>query len=149
MRELSLADLTAIVALDQLCFDDEWSVGQWQSYLSNHHRFLALPIDYHNRLVGFALYSYLFDEAELLRICVEPEHRGLGLSVHAMSLHIASLRRKGVHRLMLEVRESNRPARGLYTTLGFAVDGVRKDYYPACGDAPKEDAILMSLKLVG
>ena len=44
--------------------------------------------------------------------------------------------------LMLEVRASNAPAIALYEKHGFAAVGRRKNYY----DAPKEDAILMTLE---
>ena len=149
MRALSIEDLRTVVALDRLCFKDEWSDDLWLSYLQKEQRYCVFLIEHEGHGVGYALYSYLFEEAELLRIGVLPEYRGLGLSSRAMMRHIQVLADKGVHTLMLEVRASNAPAKALYRTLGFTLDGFRKGYYPASGDLPKEDALLMSLKFTG
>ena len=48
-------------------------------------------------------------------------------------------------RCLLEVRRSNKAARRLYQGSGFALDGVRKNYYPKAGG--REDALLMSREL--
>jgi len=45
---------------------------------------------------------------------------------------------------MLDVRESNESARAFYKSMGFEVDGVRKNFY----EMPKENAVLMS-KVLG
>ena len=44
-----------------------------------------------------------------------------------------------VSAVSLEVRESNRPARNLYESYGFAAEAVRKGYYRN----PSEDAVIM------
>ena len=45
----------------------------------------------------------------------------------------------------LEVRESNGPAKTLYSKHGFEVVGLRKNYYTK----PKENAVLMTVYLKG
>ena len=50
---------------------------------------------------------------------------------------------RGARTLYLEVREANEVARRMYDTDGFAVVGVRKQYYTE----PVEDAIVMRLDL--
>ncbi|MFQ9696265.1 MAG: GNAT family N-acetyltransferase, partial [Zhenhengia sp.] len=45
--------------------------------------------------------------------------------------------------LLLEVRESNEPAKSLYSLNGFKEIGKRKNYYTK----PTEDALLMALAL--
>jgi ribosomal-protein-alanine N-acetyltransferase len=47
-----------------------------------------------------------------------------------------------VHRLFLDVAESNSAAIGLYARLGFTQMGRRKAYY-AHADGSREDALLM------
>ena len=46
-------------------------------------------------------------------------------------------------RFLLEVRQGNKAAISLYKKLGFKEDGIRPNFY----DAPKEDALLMSLEI--
>jgi ribosomal-protein-alanine N-acetyltransferase len=45
----------------------------------------------------------------------------------------------GAKRATLEVRRSNEPAQQLYERFGFAVAGVRRDYY----SNPVEDALVL------
>jgi ribosomal-protein-alanine N-acetyltransferase len=45
----------------------------------------------------------------------------------------------GARQATLEVRRSNVAALGLYEGLGFACEGVRKDYY----QTPREDALVL------
>ena len=49
----------------------------------------------------------------------------------------------GIHRMFLEVRQSNAAAIGLYAAYGFARTGVRKRYYPDTN----EDALVMTLAM--
>jgi ribosomal-protein-alanine N-acetyltransferase len=58
---------------------------------------------------------------------------------------MALAKQQGVRRCLLEVRESNTAARGLYETLSFQLDGIRKNYYPTT--TGREDALLMSRQL--
>jgi ribosomal-protein-alanine N-acetyltransferase len=48
--------------------------------------------------------------------------------------------RLGAVRAILEVRQSNEPARILYERFGFSVTGIRRAYY----SKPVEDAIVLS-----
>ena len=107
-------------------------------------RRIALVAERPNRqLCGFVVARIVADECELENIVVdEPEtRRGIGSAlVHELSQETRS---RGVRRIVLEVRESNRPARGLYEKLGFTRDGERVAYY----SDPSENAILYSLAL--
>jgi [ribosomal protein S18]-alanine N-acetyltransferase len=51
----------------------------------------------------------------------------------------------GAGRVYLEVREANREARSFYQNRGFAVTGVRPNYYRQ----PDEAAVLMEKKVTG
>ena len=65
---------------------------------------------------------------------------------------LEDFRDRGANRCCLEVRASNRAARGLYEAFGFREDGLRKNYYggaghPGAGLSAREDAVLLSLQL--
>ena len=51
---------------------------------------------------------------------------------------LAEARAAGAASVILEVRESNRPALRLYESIGFKPEGRRKNYY----QDPAEDALL-------
>ena len=90
-------------------------------------------------LVGFVGAWFLVDEAHITTIAVDPDYQSLGLG-RLMLLLVAELgRSRGMKRLTLEVRESNRRARDIYRRMGFFEKAVRKRYY----SDNREDAIVM------
>ncbi len=143
MRIASLQDLATIVALDQNTFPDHWSESQWLTYLTQSNRYVVM-LTGDGEAVGYAVFSVLFDEVELLRIGVLPQFRGAGIGHQLLQSSINFLTRRGAERLLLEVRQSNNAAISLYKKLGFMEDGVRKGYYPPLDGSGREDAILMS-----
>ena len=60
-----------------------------------------------------------------------------------MDYIISFCEKSDIKTITLEVRESNMVARNLYTKLGFAIVGSRRNYYVK----PVENAILMDKKL--
>jgi len=96
---------------------------------------------------GFILIRAVADEAEILTLAVAPAHRRQGIAADLLNEACRMLRAGGTHRLFLEVAADNAAARALYISYGFAVTGRRARYYDR-GDAPKADAIIMSLDLV-
>ncbi|QJD72214.1 ribosomal protein S18-alanine N-acetyltransferase [Marinobacterium sp. LSUCC0821] len=143
MRVASQQDLATIVALDQDTFPDHWSESQWLTYLNQSNRYIVTLIG-DEKPVGYAVFSILFDEAELLRIGVLPQFQGAGIGHRLLQSSINVLHELGTKRLLLEVRQSNIAAIRLYKSLGFSEDGVRKGYYPLLQGSGREDAILMS-----
>jgi ribosomal-protein-alanine N-acetyltransferase len=94
-------------------------------------------------ILGFAALRRILEDAELLNLAVDPDHRRQGVA-KALLRHLReTLLCAGAKRLSLEVRASNQPARALYASLGFTLDLVRKNYY----HDPPDDACVMSLEL--
>ncbi len=98
-----------------------------------------------DEVLGFIASSSVIDEVTLLNVAVHGGHQRRGLARRLISDMLDRRQAAGARRCLLEVRESNRGARALYTTLGFVIDGRRPDYYRS--ESTQEDAVLMSLKL--
>ncbi len=90
-------------------------------------------------LVGIVGGWVLDAEAEIHLLYIRKEDRRRGFGRRLLSSYLSDLDRGGVTASYLEVRESNRPARFLYYSLGFTLEGVRKGYY----QNPKEDGVVM------
>ena len=75
-----------------------------------------------------------------MNIAVHPERQGYGIG-RALMQHLIALANESGASIWLEVRRSNRPARGLYSSLGFSEVGCRPNYYPL--EDGREDAIVM------
>jgi [ribosomal protein S18]-alanine N-acetyltransferase len=97
-----------------------------------------------SEVLGFIVYWVVAGETEILNLAVSPRARRRGLGCTLVEHVIAKAREAGASRVLLEVREGNAAARGLYHSLGFTVTGVRRGYY----QRENEDAILMELRLV-
>ena len=68
-------------------------------------------------------------------------HQGIGRAL--LEYLFEQARKRGVGRLVLEVRVSNKNAILLYRSLGFENCGIRKDLY----EMPREDGMIMMRKL--
>ncbi len=80
-----------------------------------------------------------FETADLCAIVVSEGHRGQGIAGRLLCRAFDICRGYGVERMILEVRESSRPARALYAKLHFQPVCVRRLYYRE----PTEDAVVM------
>ncbi len=134
-----IADLAA---MERRIFSDAWTEQGILETLCQEHT-LALGVWKGDFFIGYVILYYVLDEGEIARIAVEPSCRRQGAAGRLFERLVEICKRKGIGRLMLEVRESNEAAISFYKKWGFTEDGVRKDYYTK----PCEAAILMSKKL--
>ena len=95
------------------------------------------------RLCGFVIARIVTEECEIENIVVNPDDVRQGIGSTLLQEFSDTARTRGIHRIFLEVRESNLAARRLYEKSGFACDGERRAYY----SDPVEKAILYSLQL--
>ncbi len=133
--------LPQVAALEQVCFPaDPWSEEVFRAALENPSAAVLLAQGEDGAVLGYAVLSLVLDEGNLDNIAVAPQARRQGVA-DALLNTLTGFGRDNLSRLMLEVRASNAPAIALYEKHGFAAVGRRKNYY----DAPKEDAVLMTL----
>ncbi len=92
---------------------------------------------------GFLVAHASGPDWELENIVVSENVRREGLASALIAELIHRIEAFGAEAVFLEVRESNQPARQLYSRFGFLETGCRKSYY----SAPEENAILYTLRL--
>ena len=136
-------DAEAMAALEARAVPHAWRAGQYRDSLQAGH--LCLVVTQNGVLAGQALAMMALDEAEILNLAITPDLQGQGLGFALLAAILTQLRALGAHRVFLEVRESNQPARRLYQRTGFVETGLRKHYYPAAQG--REHAILMEMSL--
>lgn len=90
-------------------------------------------------LVGMIGGWALDQEAEIHLIYVRSSDRRRGFGRMLMDSFLRGLDGSGVRSSYLEVRQSNQAARFLYYSMGFKLQGVRKNYY----QNPSEDGLVM------
>lgn len=132
-----------IFMIERSCFAfDCWSESSINDILTNPN-YTVLVCCNDSEIVGYLNASVIFDEAELNRIAVLPQHRGKGAAIMLLDFLKKALAKKRISLVRLEVRASNKIAISLYNSQGFEIYALRKNYY----DNPTEDALMMSLEL--
>ena len=96
-------------------------------------------------IVAFATWQAVCDEATLLGIAVDADHRGQGVGKSLLEYGEQRLIEQGIEKLFLEVRASNHAARQLYQRFDYQIIAERKDYYPTAGG--REAAVIMAKQL--
>lgn len=138
-RQAQADDLVRISEIEARAHAYPWpdSTLHWAIAQSSVLAHVAMRTD---DIIGYALIEPILDEATLLNITIEPalQHQGLGrLLLH----HAVAQLPAHIHRIILEVRESNLPAQRLYQAFGFTVIATRRQYYPIVNG--REDALIM------
>ncbi len=141
-REMSVADLDAVLRIESRAYAFPWTRGIFSDCITTGHECRVSCLE--DQIVGHAVVSTAAGEAHLLNVCIMRERQGQGLGRAFVHHLIDRARLRGAQVMFLEVRPSNRQALALYDSLGFVQIGVRKDYYP--GDQGREDALVLALQ---
>lgn len=127
-------------------FGEAWTRSQLSGILPMAGVFLILAVEpVTDQVVGFSLFRTVADEAELLLIAVLPDRQRRGIGALLLDHFLGRVRRDGVSRVHLEVRDGN-PAIGMYRAAGFSPLGRRRNYYHA-PNGKRYDAITLGYKL--
>ncbi len=142
LRKLDLGYAPMLSLLEKECFSCPWSEESFRECLNND-RFYFVGLFENDELIGYGGLTTVLDEGDIANIAVRTDKRGKGYGKKLLTALCAEAQKRGIVYLHLEVRESNYPARHLYESCGFDVDGTRKNYYKR----PLENAVLMTKKL--
>ena len=116
---------------------DGWSKTALTESLANDS-IKSFVLETEGEVCAFA--SYLaYDDAELVFVVTAENHKRKGYGEYLLKSTLEQLNLPCV----LEVRESNIPAKTLYEKLGFVLIGTRKNFY----SNPRESALIYKLDL--
>ena len=140
--------VAAIAAIEAEQLPTPWGADSLADTLSQPGTLIAVAENEHRELSAYCLIQQVLDEATVLQIATARAQQRQGLAQTLLSLCLGSLRQSGCSTLWLEVRARNAAAIALYRQQGFAVQTIRKRYYPALptGEA-EDDGLVMCRKL--
>jgi ribosomal-protein-alanine N-acetyltransferase len=143
IRHATLADFPRIRALEvQSAAAAHWSAGQYGALFADsapQRTVLVVQNDHDDvQVIGFVIARCLPGEWEIENIVVAEPYKNRGIGTALVRQLLSEAEGAGATSVILEVRESNAPARRLYESNGFTTEGHRKAYYRD----PVEDAIL-------
>jgi ribosomal-protein-alanine N-acetyltransferase len=146
IRTAVLNDVPAILALErQAPGAAHWTPEQYHKLVGSGVVLVAEPADEEAtryRLCGFICAQAAAGDWEIENVVVAAEFLRRGIANELVRELIERARSALAASILLEVRESNLPARRLYEKHGFREVGHRRAYYKD----PVEDAILHALR---
>lgn len=135
--------LPAVIAIETRVHPRPWSEALFVSEISQPDTRCYVVARVEGRVVGHAGVLHIAQEGHVTTVAVDPAWQRRGIATRLMAVQIRNAIERGTQALTLEVRASNVAAQGLYRAFGFAPVGIRPGYYPAVGDVPAEDAVIM------
>jgi len=145
VRTMRVKDLPAVMKIERRSFPTPWSETLFQTEIeenSNADYVVACRAD---ELVGYAGMWVLPGGAHITNIAVDPDQRGRRVGTRLLLTLMQRVQFRGLRRMTLEVRKSNKQARRFYQRYGFKVQGIRANYYTDT----HEDAVVMKCEDVG
>ncbi len=152
---MTARDLASVMVIERQAYPFPWSSGNFQDSMAAGYEMWVLKE--RGVMIGYLVWMAVVDEAHLLNLALSPARHGRGLGNAMMKYFLDQAKARGMTKVLLEVRPSNRSAIALYQRFGFAQMGLRKDYYPnSVGElgkpsepqvAKREDAMVMQLPL--
>ena len=141
IRSAALDDVPAILAIEQQApAAAHWTREQYNQSVSSG---VVLVAEEAGELCGLVCAQAVAGEWEIENVVVAAGFLRRGVANELIRALIHRAKNEAASALLLEVRESNLAARGLYRKHGFREVGRRPAYY----ENPAEDAILYTLRL--
>jgi ribosomal-protein-alanine N-acetyltransferase len=119
VRPTREADLTAIVALDEVTFDPLWrnTATILTEIWTRCPYFVVAELD--GRVVGYQFNDLDGEHGHLTRVAVHPDFQGQGIGVRLMAEAIDFFQAVGVRVVTLNTQQDNVSAQRLYRWFGF------------------------------
>ena len=147
LRDVDMADLEVLLALEQKCFDvDRLSRRSFRYWIhSDNCNFIVAERD--GRLVGYSLVIFFKGTtlARLYSVAVDPEFRGLGIARRLIEEGEERAEEAGRVFLRLEVSANNSEGIRLYESMGYQRFGIYRNYYEDHNDAIRMQKCIRSV----
>jgi len=139
IRSATANDLESILEIERLCFDSQWSPGQFSASL----RDTFLLFEEQGKILGFliACSCNLARRAIIMRIAVHPDYQGRGIASKLITAALDQFRQRDLKCVELDVEIVKNGARKLYEKFGFKVMQVATVDY-------EEDTSFLIMKLL-
>jgi [ribosomal protein S18]-alanine N-acetyltransferase len=144
IRSAALNDVPAILAIEQQAPGAaHWNAEQYKKLVGSGLILVAEEAtEEAGQLCGFICANAVAGQWEIENVVVAAEFLRRGIANELVRNLVQRAENEAASAILLEVRESNLPARGLYEKHGFREVGRRQVYYRD----PVEDALLYALR---
>lgn len=130
--------LDGVAELEKLCFSQPWSKNSLE-LLTKDGIGVGMVCSCDGTVCAYGGMICAVDEGQITNIATHPDYRRRGYGRAVTEALIKYAKNNGLDSISLEVREANVAAIAMYTSLGFKLEGKRKDFYTK----PTENALIM------
>lgn len=138
IRKMRQEDIKQVSRIEGDSFSTPWSENAFLRAMEDEHT-LYLVAEQEDTILGMCGVRNILGEGEITNVAVDAGARGRGIGRRLMEELLKKGEDLGIQCFTLEVRGSNQPAVQLYQSIGFVVEGVRKNFY----EQPVEDGLIM------
>jgi len=138
IRHMKEKDLDQVCRIESALFSDPWSRQGFLDCLQLDY-VITLVISKGEKIAGYGCLYLVLDEGDIMNIAIDADFQGKGLGRRLLDALLDEGQLRGTVTFFLEVRKSNVPAFGLYTSRGFNQIAIKKNFY----QKPVEDALVM------
>jgi ribosomal-protein-alanine N-acetyltransferase len=142
IKRMEKKDIPSVVRLGENCFSRFWKEEEYLRTYGQQDKIYLVACGETGVVASCAIWCS-FETADLCNVAVDEKFRRRGIAMEMLRHGLEECRQKGIERVLLEVRESNQAAIGLYQRLCFREISRRSQYY----HDPVEDALIMEVLL--
>ena len=143
IRPLGKKDLSQVCTIEKKTYPFPWTDAIHQDCVESYYP--SLVLEFEKKIIGYAVFNYLYDECHLMNIAIDPDYQGKKFASRLIHGMYQRAKDANMEKVILEVRASNYPAIAFYKKEGFEEIGLRKNYYK--DEIHREDAIVMEKAL--
>jgi len=129
VRRLRPADLDRICEIEHASFGKDAYDRNLFAVFSHECGDLFLVVEHHRAVCGYMITCIRGEQAELISVAVDPAERRSGAASALIESTFRRLARRGVVRIRLMVKVTNRKARAFYEKYGFDKVRIVRGYY--------------------
>jgi len=137
VRPACSEDASVLERISKESLSEYWKEQDFLEAISGGHADVVITT-FQNEPVGYLILYHVADEGEIPGVAVTEQMRGCGAGNLLLQEALRIGSSYNLRKIFLEVRESNKPAIGLYEAGGFLQVGRRRNFYKN----PGEDALL-------
>lgn len=138
IEKMQEKDIDQVSRIEEACFTRPWSEKSFEEAIMKPDALYLTALD-GEEVLGYCGAYVILDEADINQVAVKEVSRRQGIGKKLLKELLRRLEERGVKAVTLEVRKSNQAALALYESLGFVLEGQRKNFY----EKPTEDAWIM------
>lgn len=138
IKPLTVEYVDEVCRLEEEAFSMPWHRESFLEMIENPAACYLVALE-GERVVASCGLREIVGEGEITNVVTAASCQNRGIGRRLLTALLAQGKRRGITAFTLEVRKSNLAAIRLYQSLGFAEEGIRKNFY----EKPTEDALIM------